>query len=105
MSEIIKKDEIINHNKAALENCQEVFQRMNFTIHSLKNELLQKENQSSPTDTTENKPEVEDSHNTKENKLGKSEVEDSNNTKENKLGNSGITRSDVENILKEIENM
>merc|ERR1712240_1001218 len=87
--EIIKKDEIINQNKAALENCQEIFQRMNFTIHSLKNELLQKENQSSPTDTTENK----------------SEVEDSNNTEENKLGNSGITRSDVENILKEIENM
>ena len=103
--EIIKKDEIINQNKAALENCQEVFQRMNFTIHSLKTELLQKENQSSPTDTTENKSDVEDSHNTKENKLGKSEVEDSNNTKENKLGNSGITRSDVENILKEIENM
>merc|ERR1712240_846280 len=87
--EIIKKDEIINQNKAALENCQEIFQRMNFTIHSLKNELLQKENQSSPTDTTENKSDVEDSHN----------------TKENKLGNSGITRSDVENILKEMENM
>merc|ERR1712240_600217 len=94
-----------NQNKAALENCQEIFQRMNFTIHSLKTELFQKENQSSPTDTTENKSEVKDSQNTKENKLGKSEVKDSQNTKENKLGNSEITRSDVENILKEVENM